>query len=188
MEQPQYGLSLNLTDSRWMQVCVRVPRAWDKGLHVSTIGGLLSAHGLTGGEVALETVSGDLRANRIKGEEIALRSVSGDIRADDLDAKTILYRTVSGDVAAEHAHADSFRGTTVSGEQKLHLTAPCQKMELRSVSGDVVVASPMERVNVVLRSVTGRISTEGVSITEEAGAPTVRVTGVTADLRLVVLH
>ena len=28
VEQPQYGLSLNIMESRWLQVCVRVPSQW----------------------------------------------------------------------------------------------------------------------------------------------------------------
>ncbi|MCL1855849.1 MAG: hypothetical protein FWF86_08960, partial [Clostridia bacterium] len=28
VEQPQYGLHLNLASQCWMQVCVRIPRSW----------------------------------------------------------------------------------------------------------------------------------------------------------------
>lgn len=62
VEQPQYGLSLNITESRWLQICVRMPKEWKKTIACNTISGLLSARGLRAKSLTLETVSGDLRA------------------------------------------------------------------------------------------------------------------------------
>ena len=39
--QPQYGLSLNIMESRWLQVCVRVPSQWKGSVALSTLSGLL---------------------------------------------------------------------------------------------------------------------------------------------------
>ena len=184
-EQPQYGLSLNITESHWMQVCVRVPKTWDKKIHVNTINGLLNARGLNGSRIVLDTVTGDVRAARMAAPEIVLKSVSGDIHAEDLNATNLTVRSVSGTVALEGVTAQSYKCTTVSGKQKIVQKAGFERMELRSVSGDVTLVTPEERLVVAMRSLSGRIAAQDVEITEDAGAPTVQATGVSAELKLV---
>ena len=188
VEQPQYGLSLNITDSRWMQVCIRVPKVWEKKLHVFTIGGLLNARGLTGSRVVLDTVSGDIRAQRIASQELSLKTISGDVRSDALTAESITVRTVSGNITLDEAASQTYKGTTVSGELKMKLNKSFTTMDLRSVSGDVVVLAPVQRMNVSMRSLNGRVTANGVELTEDKDAPTVRVTGVSADLKLVCVN
>ena len=65
VEQPQYGISLNIMECRWLQVCVRVPSQWKGDIALSTLSGLLSARKLCAKSLSLETVSGDLHAVRI---------------------------------------------------------------------------------------------------------------------------
>jgi hypothetical protein len=184
-EQPQYGLSLNITESHWMQVCVRVPRRWEKQIHVNTINGLLNARGLNGSRIVLDTISGDIHASRMAAREIALKSVNGDIRAEDLTAENLTVRSVSGTVALDGVSAKSYKCTTVSGKQKIRQKTGFTEMELRSVSGNVTLITPEERINFSMRSLSGRISAEGVEITQEAGAPVLRATGVSAELKLI---
>lgn len=185
VEQPQYGLSLNITDSRWMQVCIRVPKTWDKKIHVFTIGGLLNARGLNGSRLVLDTVSGDVRAVRMTAKEISLKSISGDLRSDTLVSDSLSARTVSGNIAFDDVTAKTYKATTVSGELKLKLKAGFETMDLRTVSGDVTLFTHVNRMNVSMRSLSGRVSADGVELVEDKSAPTVRVTGVSADLKLV---
>ena len=185
VEQPQYGLSLNITDSHWMQVCIRVPKAWDKKLHVFTIGGLLNARGLNGSRIVLDTVSGDVHAVRVNAKELSLKSISGDVHGDRLTADSITVRTVSGNITLDESDAKTYKCTTVSGEIKLKLKDTFEQMDLRSVSGDVTVLSPVNRLSVSMRSLSGRVAATGVELTEDKAAPAVRVTGVSADLKLV---
>lgn len=185
VEQPQYGLSLNITESRWMQVCIRIPKAWEKQLHVFTIGGLLNARGLSGSRVVLDTVSGDIRASRIASGELSLKSISGDVRCDTLSGDTLTVRTVSGNISLDDTAARAYKCTTVSGEIKLKLRDVFTQMDLRSVSGDVTVLSPVSRMNVAMRSINGRVTSTGVELTEDKAAPVVRATGVSADLKLI---
>lgn len=185
VEQPQYGLSLNITDSHWMQVCIRVPKAWDKKLHVFTIGGLLNARGLNGSRIVLDTVSGDVHAVRVNAKELSLKSISGDVRSDRLTAETVTVRTVSGNITLDEADARAYKCTTVSGEIKLKLKTEFMQMDLRSVSGDVTVLSPVKRVSVSMRSLSGRVSMNNVELTEDKAAPAVRATGVSCDLKLI---
>ncbi len=185
VEQPQYGLTLKIMESRWMQVCVRVPKTWDKQIHVNTVGGLLNARKLNGSRVVLDTVSGDVHASRITAEAISLKSVSGDIRAERLTSELLTARTVSGSVTLDDVTAKSYKCTTVNGEQKIRQTAGFEQMELRTVSGDITVWTTATRAGVFMRSLSGRVSAQGVELTEDKDAPVIRATGVSADLRLI---
>lgn len=185
IEQPQYALNLNITESRWMQVCVRIPRAWNEKVHINTIGGMLNVRGLSGSRIVLDTISGDLRAVKLDSVELSLKTISGDIRADNVQTQTLSARTVGGNVSLNDTSASCVKCTTVSGEQTLHIVSAFEKLELRSVSGNVLLTSPVQLMNVQMRSVSGRMNTEGVTLTEDKNASTVRITGVSADLKII---
>ncbi len=187
VEQPQYGLSLNLMESRWMQVCIRVPRSWAHEIHANTISGMLSARGLKGSAIVLDTISADLRALRLSGKEIGLKTISGDVRGESLEADTLSVRSVSGLLKMEDCKAKNLKGSSVSGEQTYGLSAPFQRVDINAVSGDVALAAPMATVNVSMRSISGRVRTEGVTITEAEDVPAVRVTAVSANLALIAI-
>lgn len=185
VEQPQYGLSLKIMESRWMQVCVRVPKTWDQKMHVNTVGGLLNARGLSGSRIVLDTVTGDVHASRITAAEISLKSISGDIRADGLTGERITARTVSGSVVLDDVIGKSYKCTTVNGEQKIRQKSAFEQMELRSVSGDITVWSTSPRINVSMRSLSGNVTTQGVELSQEKDVPVLRATGVSANLKLI---
>ncbi|MDD3212532.1 MAG: DUF4097 family beta strand repeat-containing protein [Eubacteriales bacterium] len=185
VEQPQYGLTLNITESRWMQVCIRVPKNWANAIHVSTISGLLNARSLSGSRIVLDTVSGDIHAARVTAEEISLKSVSGDINAAEPTAKRLSARSLSGNVSLNDIDAQSLKCTTVNGEQRIRQKGGFEQMELRTVSGDVTLQTAVEKINVLTRSISGRVKAEGVTLTQATDAPVVRITGVSADLKLV---
>lgn len=187
VEQPQYGLSLNLMESKWMQVCIRVPRAWDKEMRIQTIGGLLSARGLRGSHLLLDTVSGDLRGVRLAADSIALKTISGDVRGEELEAKTLSVRSVSGSLVLDGISVDFLKGSSVSGEQTYNHTREFQQIEVNAVSGDVIITSPAQQINTAMRSVSGRMRAEGVTLVEQEGAPKVRFTGISADLKLIAI-
>ena len=185
VEQPQYGLSLNIVDSHWMQVCVRVPRTWAQALHLNTISGLLSARGLNGSTIVMDTISADLQAARITAQELSLKTISGDVRGEALSANNLSVRSVSGSLSISAAAAKVLKGNSISGGQDYHLSSAFQSIDVVAVSGNVMITSPVEAMNVSMRSVSGRVHAEGVTVTEAAGAPKVRVTGVSADLKLI---
>ena len=185
VEQPQYGLSIsNFTDSTWMQICVRVPRSWNQELHASTISGLLSARKLNAGKLVLDTVSGDLRAVQLSAPSLKLRTVSGDAHAENLLCDTLSLRAISGDMDIDGTTAKTIKGTSVSGETLVRCTEAFQQIELTSVSGKVTISAPVEKANINLRSISGKVRLIGVEDAEDEAAPSVRVTGVSADLTL----
>ncbi len=185
VEQPQYGLSLNIMESRWLQVCVRVPSQWKGDVALSTLSGLLSARKLCAGSLSLETVSGDLRAVRLTATDATLKTVGGDMRGEQLTAENLSVRSVSGDTALDALNVQSLKCTSVTGEQTYNMTSAFRKVDVTAVSGNVIITAPVEAMDVSLRSISGRVRTEGVNIREGEGVPSVRVTGVTADLKLI---
>ncbi len=185
VEQPQYGLSLNIMESKWLQVCVRVPRAWGHGIHCSTLSGLLSARKLNGSEIVLETVTGDLRALKLSAAQMSLKSVSGDTRGEELKAEKLNMRSVSGDAALDALSTKTLKCNSVSGEQTYNMNSSFERVDVTAVSGNVIITAPVEAMNVSLRSISGRVRTEGVSITDREDVPVVRITGVSADLKLI---
>ncbi|MDD3337021.1 MAG: DUF4097 family beta strand repeat-containing protein [Eubacteriales bacterium] len=184
-EQPQYGLSLNLMDSRWLQICIRIPMSWKKGIHCSTISGLLSARKLNGSEIVLETVSGEMRAMKLNADVLKLKTVSGDTRGEMLTAEKLSVRSVSGDMALDALKVNQLKCSSVNGEQTYNMEQAFKSIEVTAVSGNVIVTAPVSAMNVNLRSISGRVRTEGVDITESSDVPCVRVTGVSADLKLI---
>ena len=65
------------------------------------------------------------------------------------------------------------------------VTSTFRKVDVNAVSGNVIITAPVEAMDVNLRSISGRVRTEGVNIREGGDVPSVRVTGVTADLKLI---
>ena len=185
VEQPQYGLSLNIMECRWLQVCVRVPSQWKGDITLSTLSGLLSARKLCAKSLSLETVSGDLHAVRICAADASLKTVGGDMRGEQLTAESLNVRSVSGDTALDALSVKSLKCTSVSGEQTYNMACAFEKVDVTAVSGNVIITAPVEAMDVSLRSISGRVRTEGVNIREGEGVPSVRVTGVTADLKLI---
>lgn len=185
VEQPQYGLSLNILDSKWLQVCVRMPRTWVGTVRANTISGMLSARKLTAGELALETVSGELRATRLTASQLALKTISGDLRGEELKAVHLGVRNVSGDTALDALKVETLKCNSVSGEQTYNMAESFRTVDITTVSGNVIITSPVETMNASLRSISGKMRTEGVSLTEDTSIPTVRITGVSADLKLI---
>ena len=187
VEQPQYGLSLNIMGSRWMQICIRIPLSWTKDIRLSTISGLLSAQNLRGDNIVLDSISGDLHATRITAEDISLKSISGDIRGEALTAERLSVRSVSGNLALSEIGAETLKGNSVSGEQTYRLHKAFQRIDVYAVSGDVSITSPVETMNVSMRSISGRIRTQNVSVVDADDVPKVQVTGVSAELELIAL-
>ncbi len=185
IEQPQYGISLDITHGHWMQLCVRVPRDWDQNIHATTISGLLAARGLGGDRIVLETITGDLKAAKITAGEISLRTTAGAVQGDQLTSRRLTGRSVSGDISLDNVSAQTYRFTSISGDIRLKLLAGFEQMDLRTVSGDMSVLTDTDTLNVSMRSVSGRKTVEGVKLTESADAPVVRATGVSGDLKII---
>ncbi len=161
IEQPRFGLPPKVTSPQWMQLTLRLPRTWKGSMAASTISAPLTIRGLSGSDLALE-------------------SVSGRIEARELSFITAKVRTVSGPVAVEAMDAMTCKAHTVSGDVSLALLASLQRVEAASVAGNIALAIPLATADAALRSVSGQLRTENVSI--GSGAPVIRVTTVSGCL------
>ncbi len=188
VEQPQYGISLDITRGHWMQLCVRVPKTWDRTIHANTISGMLVARGLGGARIVLETITGALKAAKIGAGQISLRTTAGNIHGEQLTSDRLTGRSVSGDIALDGVSAQTYRFTSVSGNINVKMKSGFDQMEVRTVSGDASLLTDVDKLNVSLLSVSGHKTVDGVELTEDAGVPTVRATGVSGDLRIIGLR
>jgi len=188
IEQPQYGISLDITRGHWMQLCVRVPKTWDKSIHASSISGFISARGLNGSRIELESITGDIKAAKNSADEISIRTTAAKIHGDRLTAKRLASRSVSGDISLEDVSAKIFRLTSVSGDMGIKQKSSFEQMDLRTVSGDMTILTEIEALRVSLRTVNGHKVVNGVELTEREGAPVVRATGVSGDLKIIGLR
>lgn len=181
VEQAAYGLKTIGTE-HWMQIIIRIPRAWKGSVDLNTISGRLCVRGLTGTDFILDTVSGELNASGLKSITTTLRSVSGQIKAEDVAGERLSLRSVSGDMTLCGCSYDSYRIAAVSGRVDLDMSVPFEKLEGMTVSGSVRLFTPMTAADAALRSVSGRLLTRGVSI--QANAPEARVSSVSGNLEI----
>ena len=183
VEQPSYGISTRIHNSKWMQVIVRLPRAWKGSVDASSVTGGVNVRGVTGTDLNLDTVSGDVRASALTGISLTLHTVAGDILAHDLSGESLSLRTVSGKVRLDGASFVSYRLNDVSGDVALNLAGAFDRLDGVTVTGNVSITAPITRADASLRAISGRLLTEGVSI--DSGGPRVAMSSVTANVRLI---
>ncbi|MDO5436293.1 MAG: DUF4097 family beta strand repeat-containing protein [Clostridia bacterium] len=180
VDQPTRGFSYRINQPIWMQIVIRLPRSWKGEFDLSTVSGSLTARGLSGSDIALESASGDIKAEDLTGLTVKLVTVSGDAEAVNIDCDTCIIRSVSGDMNVIEGTAGQWRLTDVSGNITLDMSGSFDKLAASSVSGNVRVDVPATQVDAYIRSVTGRIRTRDISITENA--PAIRLSTVSGDL------
>lgn len=183
VEQPTYGLSYKVNMARWMQLLLRIPRSWKGAVEATTISGPLTVRGLTGTDLILETATGSLRAAELDGITAALRTMTGALTAEQVQVEKLNLRTVSGDVSFDGSCTGDIHLSSMTGSTTLTLACPFQSLEGSTVSGNVLVNAPLSEANVSMRSVSGKLRTRGVSITDE-GAP-VSLGSVSGNLELI---
>lgn len=183
VEQPVYGISYHVNTEHWMEVYLRIPRAWKGAVSAYTTTGPMTLKKLSGTDITLETVTGDLKASGIEAMNLALKTASGQITGSALTGTKLGVRTVTGGVTLDGCAFRAYRLNTVSGDISLAADAPYESAEGSAVTGNVRFAAPVSEADVLYRGVTGRLRTQGVSLKE--GAPEVRVSSVTGSLELI---
>ena len=182
IEQPALGLTYKINQPMWLQVSVLIPAQWKGSVDLSTVSGRLSVETLSGSDIKLESVSGNIRAGNINGITVKLITVSGDIDISGVDCDTCTLRTVSGDFRLNSGAASVWKLTAASGDMTLNLTQPLEKLNGSSVSGNVFISVPLDKVDAHVRSVSGRIRTNRIFITDDA--PKITMSTVSGDLEI----
>lgn len=181
IEQPQYGLLPHL-DSKWLQICVRVPQGWKGNVALTTVSGAISAKGVRGAEVSLDTVSGTVHVDRVQCETLAMNAVSGAVQATRVLGRALRVRNVSASIGLFEATFDAVKVVAVSGHVNMAFVRPFVTLELQAATGDMQLSLPGDRLETVFRSVGGKLSAEG--FTGGDGAPTLQATTVTGNVHV----
>jgi hypothetical protein len=139
------------------ELSIAVPR--DCEVRISTV----SADGLLAGlhaEASVRTVSGELAVSGVRGE-VNARTVSGRIDVRDLRG-SLSGESVSGSLIVHAVELDSLDVKTVSGELVLDLESTPSKVNMKSVSGDLVVRIPQESgFRLDAKTMSGQIVADG---------------------------
>ncbi len=181
VEQPQYGM-LPHFESKWLQICVRVPLDWVGNVSLTTVSSAISVKGLHGKDINLDTVSGTVHTDRVDCDTLTMNAVSGAVQATRVTCDTLRLRNVSSAISLFEADVNVVKIIAVSGQVVMDFQRPFTTMELQVATGDTQVQLPGDRAEVTFRSVAGKLSAEG--LTGGPGAPTVQATTVTGNLRI----
>ena len=180
VEQPNYGLSMKLHNERWMQLFIRVPRDWKGAVSADSISGELTVRGLIGTDLLLESASGSIRTTNTSFITTGVKTVSGDIELSAPVCEQMTLRTVSGSAAVSSGNTLRLHLTSVSGDCAVTLVNVPVQAEGSSVTGQTVLNVPMADADASLRSVSGRLLTENISIRE--GSPKMSFSSVSGNL------
>ena len=182
MEQPAYGLSVHINANHWLQITVQLPRSWKGAVEANTISGMVKARGITGTDVKLESVTGQLQADNIEAMNLALHTTTGSIAASSLYGESLSLRSISGNVSVVNTAFRTIRLSNVSGQSELELNAPYETLEGSTISGDIRVWAPVALADARVKTVTGRIRTGNVSLSDQG--PKLSLSSVSATLEI----
>ena len=163
IEQPVSKLPRKATGTAsWLQVTIRLPHSWKGAIEARTISGWMNIRSLAGTDLNVDTVSGMVMVSDVSFLTLSVRSVTGDIKLNQADCGKCSIFSTSGSLTVMRTALSRGSASTVTGE--------------------MCVDAPITECDAVLRSVSGRIRTSGVSIVE--GADKLRATTVSSDLDL----
>lgn len=155
--QPQLSFALEvLPRNRWLQVFLRIPKAWRGGMDIDTVNGLLGAYDVQADDMELSTISGGIVVKRLSADMLKMRTVSGAIAGELLTANTLRVRTTAGDISLGQLKADEIKTNTVSGKVALSVLSGAKELNMQSVAGSMAV-DVEDPVHATLGAVTGQL-------------------------------
>ena len=184
VEQPVSKKPFRKTPSlnSWIQITIRLPRSWKGAIDARTVSGWMNIRGVSGTDLRMDTVSGQLMASDVSFLTISAHSVAGDIKLHEASSSKCTLISASGSLTAMRTAFTNGSASTATGLITLDLVAPFEELTVNSATGDICVDAPITECDAVLRSISGRIRTSGVSIT--AGKSRLRGSTVSSDLAL----
>lgn len=180
LEQPLSAMPRAVAASSWIQIIIRLPRTWKGAIEARSLTGWMDLHALTGTDLSLDTISGRIMAIGLDFITLGIRTVTGDVKLNEAHCDRCSLFSASGILTAMRTSLHSGTASSVTGLITLDLVAPFAELTLNTVSGDLCVDAPITECDAVLRSVSGRIRTSGISIVE--GTPRLRAATVSGDL------
>ena len=181
VEQPASSLAKAAVGSGWLQITLRLPRSWKGSLEARTVTGWMNVRGLTGTDLSLDSVGGMLMGTDLSFMTALARTVTGDMKLVGVNCERCTLASTSGEISLLASQMQSVSASSVTGGVNLDLVAPFEELTLNTVTGDLIVGAPIDECDAVLRSVSGRLRTSGVSNVEGA-ISRVKAISVSSDL------
>ena len=166
----------------WTQLTLRVPRAWKGSIDARTRSGRISLRQLSGADLTLHTVSGLVMGSELHFITLRAASLTGDVKLFGLRCERCSLASATGRLTVQDGVTPQGSAFTATGGVSLTLLDAFTALRMGSLTGKLAVSAPIEACDAHLRSVTGRIRTERVSIGEAASA--IRAATVTGQLSL----
>lgn len=180
IEQPATVRAKAPNAASWMQVTIRTPISWKGSITARTVSGRISLRGLSGADLTLDTLSGAILGSDLQFLTITARAITGDVKLDSSRCEKCSMTTTTGTLRFSNGSLLSGSAVSVTGMIALSLLEPFTELNLNSVSGDLCVDVPVDVCDILLRSMSGRVRTSGVSIGDATAK--IRAATVSSDL------
>ncbi len=167
---------------RWLQVTVRMPNSWKGKVDVRTTSGSVHVRGLCVSDLSVDSLSGAVMLTDVESLSLKVKNGSGGISGNTLYGEECSLFTTTGMLSMDRM---AFRDVSLSSVSRGAILSFAQMFSsFRGVSagGDISLTVPVAECDAILRSASGRMLTDGVSIV--AGAPSVRVKTVSGNLSI----
>ena len=182
LEQSAAALSPLPLSARWLQVTIRIPRAWKGRVEIRTTSGSVHVRGLQVSDLSVESLSGFVMLSDLSSLSLKVKNGSGDIAGSDLSGQDCSLFTTTGMLCLERLAFLNISLSSVSRGAMLSFAEMFSTFKGGSVAGGISLEIPGAQCDAILRSVSGRLLTDGVSIVD--GAPSVRVTTASGNLTI----
>ena len=159
-----------------------LPRAWKGRVEIRTTSGSVHVRGLQVSDLSVESLSGFVMLSDLSSLSLKVKNGSGDIAGSDLSGQDCSLFTTTGMLCLERLAFLNISLSSVSRGAMLSFAEMFSTFKGGSVAGGISLEIPGAQCDAILRSVSGRLLTDGVSIVN--GAPSVRVTTASGNLTI----
>ena len=143
---------------------------------------LFRSRGLQVSDLSVESLSGFVMLSDLSSLSLKVKNGSGDIAGSDLSGQDCSLFTTTGMLCLERLAFLNISLSSVSRGAMLSFAEMFSTFKGGSVAGGISLEIPGAQCDAILRSVSGRLLTDGVSIVD--GAPSVRVTTASGNLTI----
>lgn len=168
--------------ARWMQVTVRVPNSWKGKVDVRTTSGSVHVRGLSVSDLSVDSLSGTIMLTDVVSLSLKVKNGSGGISGTNLYGEECSLFATMGMLSMNRMGFANVSLSSVSHGAILSFERMFSTFRGVSVGGDISLTIPATQCDAILRSASGRMLTDGVSIV--AGAPSVRIRTVSGNLSI----
>ena len=156
LEQSAAALSPLPLSARWLQVTIRIPRAWKGRVEIRTTSGSVHVRGLQVSDLSVESLSGFVMLSDLSSLSLKVKNGSGDIAGSDLSGQDCSLFTTTGMLCLERLAFLNISLSSVSRGAMLSFAEMFSTFKGGSVAGGISLEIPGAQCDAILRSVSGR--------------------------------